>query len=748
MKNQLNYLRNLVCYCGLTKEEYSSVKRDAYVSNYRVWKIIHVLMVLTYATLFLLSFLHTGMSFATYIRLVMFFYSVLATLIFFFQMREDGIAAQFLIYVSMVFLLMGSFFISLDNPMVPGVAFVTMLVFLPMLMIDKPYFMITVLIIASCVYLGVMRSVETAELFRTDKTYVILACCIGILVNTFYNYLRVREISLNRNEKSLLEQQRTNNIETKKLNIALNRLSDSLIDLLGDVVESRDTESGEHIRRVKGFANILARQVMNDCPEYDLDNYTVNLITSASPLHDVGKIFIPDSILLYPGRLSKEQFELMKTHCERGGEIIEKMANRWAKDFMDVCRDICLYHHEKWDGRGYPKGLSGDDIPIAAQIVSIADCYDALTTKRVYKDAFSYDQAFIMICNGECGTFSPKLLACFTKCREKFERHAAHPEELIFGDREYEVLSRDVLGNSFVIGFHDQDKNLRDKLLLGEEVSVLGSLSESFYHVCYVNMKTNSVARYKVDKRIERIINTFDPNLPSNMKYDKLLNTLIVSEDYDRFREDTNREKAMDLLKKSDHLSTDFRIRLADGIHHCRMRITPDPNNPDAVIIGIFNRDEEHAKEVEYINMQQELAAAVKENETKRDMEDRLAVIDSISREYDYVCTLNAVTMETVVYRAEDWIKDMFKNITDIVVSPEARETLKGIIVPEDFDRFQAESAHSNVMRHLQQDGSYSVNYRGYKYGKLVYYQTKYELDKANPWRIIIGLREINSPRF
>lgn len=194
-----------------------------------------------------------------------------------------------------------------------------------------------------------------------------------------------------------------------------------IIDVLGTVVESRNLESGQHINRVKGYTELLGRQMMEDYPEYGISEQIIEVMVPASALHDVGKIAIPDNILLKPGRLTSEEFEVMKTHTTRGCDIIDNIQGAWDDEYAKMSYDICRYHHEKWDGRGYPEGLVGDEIPIAAQIVSVADVYDALVNERVYKGAFSKEKAFEMITGGECGQFSPKLMDCFGKVRTKFE---------------------------------------------------------------------------------------------------------------------------------------------------------------------------------------------------------------------------------------------------------------------------------------------------------------------------------------
>lgn len=225
-------------------------------------------------------------------------------------------------------------------------------------------------------------------------------------------------------EDKVQEQTRTLREQNKLLRLQADKLKKSntnIIEILGTVVEYRDFESGEHINRVKGYTRILAERLAVEYPEYGLDQEQIDVIVSASALHDVGKIAIPDNILLKPGRLTDEEFACMKTHTTRGGEILQNIRNAWDDEYGKISYQICRHHHEKFDGRGYPDGLVGDDIPIAAQIVSIADVYDALVNERVYKDAFPKEEAFRMITEGECGKFNPKLLECFRIERKAFE---------------------------------------------------------------------------------------------------------------------------------------------------------------------------------------------------------------------------------------------------------------------------------------------------------------------------------------
>lgn len=201
----------------------------------------------------------------------------------------------------------------------------------------------------------------------------------------------------------------------------LRRKNENIIDILGTVVECRDMESGEHIQRVKGYTQILANEMMKNYPEYGLTKRKIEIIVSASALHDIGKIAIPDNILLKPGKLTQDEYEYMKSHTTRGCEILENIEGAWDDEYGKSSYEICRHHHERYDGKGYPDGLKADEIPISAQLVSIADVYDALVNERVYKDAFPKDKAFHMIIQGECGVFSPKLLNAFRNVKKEFE---------------------------------------------------------------------------------------------------------------------------------------------------------------------------------------------------------------------------------------------------------------------------------------------------------------------------------------
>lgn len=190
----------------------------------------------------------------------------------------------------------------------------------------------------------------------------------------------------------------------------LAQMSFGMVEALSTTIEFRSDESGEHVRRIHHITEYLLQHTALGA---GLSPEEITLISMASIMHDVGKISIPDAILNKPGRLTPEEYEIMKTHTSKGAELLSRIPQMRENPTYPYAYDIALHHHERWDGRGYPEGLAGDQISIWAQIVSLADVYDALVSKRCYKSALSYQEALDMIRDGKCGVFNPKLLECF-----------------------------------------------------------------------------------------------------------------------------------------------------------------------------------------------------------------------------------------------------------------------------------------------------------------------------------------------
>lgn len=190
--------------------------------------------------------------------------------------------------------------------------------------------------------------------------------------------------------------------------------TDMLVGVLSHIVEFRNGESGAHVRHIRIITELLLHRLLEISSQYPITAEQQDNIPLASALHDIGKIGIDEKILNKPGKLTPEEFEVVKTHSMLGAEMLHQLENFNEQPLLQTAYEIARWHHERWDGRGYPDGLKGDEIPISAQLVALADVYDALTSERCYKKAFSHEKAVQMILNGECGAFNPLLLQCLT----------------------------------------------------------------------------------------------------------------------------------------------------------------------------------------------------------------------------------------------------------------------------------------------------------------------------------------------
>ena len=208
----------------------------------------------------------------------------------------------------------------------------------------------------------------------------------------------------------------TNQIYEKEKN---NRM---MTGILSQIVEFRNGESGLHVLHINILTQLLLEKLMRKSENYDLSWSQQHMIATASALHDIGKIGIDEKILNKPGKLTKEEFEAMKQHTIIGARMLDRLEMYHDEAMMKYAYEICRWHHERYDGKGYPDGLKGEEIPISAQVVSLADVYDALVSDRVYKKAYSHEKAMEMILNGECGMFNPLLLECLVEIQDKVRK--------------------------------------------------------------------------------------------------------------------------------------------------------------------------------------------------------------------------------------------------------------------------------------------------------------------------------------
>lgn len=277
--------------------------------------------------------------------------------------------------------------------------------------------------------LGVLKNMNVTGRIRTVPVFLITASesrdllletyhlgVVDIISKPFYGHFikhRIKNIidlySYQNELESIVAEQVTR----------LEKVNRSVIATLAALVEFRDCESGEHVRRMSTLTWLLMQEVSERYPEYHLPAAEIDKIGMSAVLHDVGKISIPDQILNKPGPLTAEEFAIMKGHTIRGCEILQKIPDLLDEGTYIYSYDICRHHHERWDGRGYPDGLAGDEVSIWSQVAAVADVYDALTSDRVYKRAYSHEVAVQMIFNGECGAFNPKVLEAFRQSEDR-----------------------------------------------------------------------------------------------------------------------------------------------------------------------------------------------------------------------------------------------------------------------------------------------------------------------------------------
>lgn len=254
---------------------------------------------------------------------------------------------------------------------------------------------------------------------ETSQSYIRKAFELGVtdyIIRPFDSFIIHKRVSntlmLYRKQKKLLSALEEQVYENEKNN-------SMMINVLAHIVEFRNGESGMHVHHIKQLTSILLQNLIEKTDKYHLTENDILLISTASSLHDIGKISIDDKILNKPGRLTAEEFEVIKTHSVIGAEMLQDLHNTHNYPLFDKAYEICRWHHERYDGKGYPDGLKGEEIPISAQVTSLADVYDALTSNRCYKKAFSHEKAMEMILDGQCGAFNPVLLQCLKDCEKQ-----------------------------------------------------------------------------------------------------------------------------------------------------------------------------------------------------------------------------------------------------------------------------------------------------------------------------------------
>lgn len=274
-----------------------------------------------------------------------------------------------------------------------------------------------------------------------------------------------------------------------------------LVNIFGYVVESVNHKSGNHTFHVQTITNLLLKHLVKMTNQYSLSETDISIITSVSALHDIGKIAVPKDILEKPGSLTDAERNIMQLHTIYGKKMLENIPMYENEQFLVLAREICRWHHERYDGSGYPDGLQGEQIPISAQVVALADVYDALTSERCYKKAIPHEQAVQMIVNGECGMFNPILIRCFKEVADEImislhmqKDEAERPNDMTDSLEEIVKLSQGTLHNrsSYMAGYEREKKDFFASMCEGIQFEY-DSVMRKILYIHYYDSKGNKI---------------------------------------------------------------------------------------------------------------------------------------------------------------------------------------------------------------------------------------------------------------
>lgn len=398
---QNNRVRRFLFHCGINKDDFDSIRPLLWDRNVRAIKITALLSGGIGALFLVLNlFLKSGVI-LPYLFLLC---GSAATLILLWLMQKKektGELPRILVcyaHIMLVCVYAGILSTQPSNYATPATSVIVFIALLPLCIDDRPIRMFSVMLFETAGYLVTSRFLKSSGAFSLDVMNAVTFCAVGMVLYGIICVRNVREIHQS---------------------LRVEKIQRGIISSLAAVVEERDENTGDHIGRTESYVELLLAK-MKKSGEYPLlTKEFCDNVSLAAPMHDIGKIRIPDTILNKPGRLTAEEFEIMKTHSSYGGEIIRKtMSDIEEKAYCDIAYNIARYHHERYDGTGYPDGLAGEDIPLEARIMALADVYDALVSERVYKKAFPKEEAKKIILEGSGTHFDPKLVPLFLECVE------------------------------------------------------------------------------------------------------------------------------------------------------------------------------------------------------------------------------------------------------------------------------------------------------------------------------------------
>lgn len=394
---RLKSLNDFLMRCSLCREEYENVRPLVWERNKRTLGITSILSASMGAVLLLVNLLTGSKVLLPY--LFVFCGSLLVCVLQRLTIRKK-VSERFVMVLCYVQMLMvciyaGILSVQSSNYGIPATSIVVFISLLPLSIDDRPVRMYLVMAAESAAYLSASFLLKSRSAFSLDILNIGTFLIIGMVLYGVICVRNVREISQS---------------------LRVEKIQQSVISSLATVVEERDENTGEHIQRTSEYVRMLSDAMKADSRYVSVSAEFLNNVQLAAPLHDMGKIRIPDAILNKPGRLTDEEYAVMKRHSAYGAEIIEKTLRVIEEeDYYNVAKNIARHHHERWDGKGYPDGLNGGEIPLEARIMALADVYDALVSKRVYKEAFSKEKACEILREGAGTQFDPDLTRLFLK---------------------------------------------------------------------------------------------------------------------------------------------------------------------------------------------------------------------------------------------------------------------------------------------------------------------------------------------
>ena len=390
-------IRDYLLYCGTEKNNYCRISPLIWERNASILKITAA-MAAAMGPLFIIINRFTGSDvWFPYLFLFCGSMMILSTL-FIVGSKAETLLRLILCYGEMILMCVYASILSTQevNRAIPATSVIVFIALLPQSINDRPIRMYAVMICESAAYLTVSYLKKDGHAFQLDLMNALTFLLIGMALYSVICTRNVREIYQN---------------------LRVEKIQRRTISTLATVVEERDESTGGHIQRTEDLVSGIISRMKKQDKYSSLDSDYCKNVILAAPMHDIGKIRIPDAILNKPGRLDEAEYEIMKKHAEYGAEIITRtMKGVEEREYCDIAFNIARHHHERYDGTGYPDVLKGEDIPLEARIMAIADVYDALVSERVYKKPFPKEQAIQIIKEGAGTQFDPELVAVFLEC--------------------------------------------------------------------------------------------------------------------------------------------------------------------------------------------------------------------------------------------------------------------------------------------------------------------------------------------